>query len=145
MYCITFDPVSRYLACSSDKGTIHIFSIRADVSLAAQTSKALGDLHQNDEDHNSNRPIVAAKEDTSSNNTKSMLSFMSGVLPSYFNSEWSFAQFRIIDSTAMCAIKDNKVISISKEGSYYLAEIDTKNGGECKKLQQRGLISDDSN
>lgn len=35
VYCISFDPVSKYLACSSDKGTIHIFSIRADVSLAA--------------------------------------------------------------------------------------------------------------
>jgi hypothetical protein len=49
---------------------------------------------------------------------------MSGVLPKYFNSEWSFAQFRIIDSTALCAIKENKVITVSKEGNYYLAEID---------------------
>lgn len=85
------------------------------------------------------------KEDSSSNNTKSMLSFMSGVLPRYFGSEWSFAQFRIIDSTAQCAIRDNKVITISKEGNYYLAEIDPKNGGDCKKLQQRGLISEEVN
>lgn len=72
-----------------------------------------------------------------------MLSFMKGVLPKYFDSEWSFAQFRIIDSSAICAIKDNKIIAISKEGNYYLAEIDTKAGGECKKVQQRGLIQED--
>lgn len=72
-----------------------------------------------------------------------MLSFMKGVLPKYFDSEWSFAQFRIIDSSAICAIKDNKVIAISKEGNYYLAEIDPKAGGECKKVQQRGLIQEE--
>jgi hypothetical protein len=69
-----------------------------------------------------------------------MFSFMKGVLPSYFDSEWSFAQFRIVDSHAICAIKDNKIIAISNDGNYYLAEFEAKLGGECKKLQQRGLI-----
>jgi WD repeat-containing protein 45 len=72
-----------------------------------------------------------------------MLSFMKGVLPSYFDSEWSFAQFRIVDAHAIIAIKDNKLVTISNDGNYYLAEIDTKSGGECKKLQQRGLIQEE--
>jgi hypothetical protein len=38
-----------------------------------------------------------------------------------------------VDSRAVCAIKDNKVIAISAEGNYYVAEIDP-NGGECKKI-----------
>lgn len=69
---------------------------------------------------------------------------MKGVLPRYFDSEWSFAQFRLVDSHAVCAIKDNKIIAISNDGNYYLAEIDAKNGGECKKLQQRGLLSEET-
>ena len=77
------------------------------------------------------------------NNTKSMLSFMGGILPKYFNSEWSFAQFRLVDSYSICAIRDNKIIAISQEGHYYLGEIDTKNGGECKKILQRNLLQDD--
>ena len=77
------------------------------------------------------------------NNTKSMLSFMGGILPSYFNSEWSFAQFRIVDSHAICALKDNKIIAISVEGNYYLADLDPKNGGECKKILQRNLLAED--
>lgn len=63
-----------------------------------------------------------------------MLSILGGVLPRYFNSEWSFAQFRVVDSGAICAIKDNKIIVISRDGFYYLAEIDVKNGGECKRI-----------
>ena len=73
-------------------------------------------------------------EDKSTSNTKSMLWFMKGVLPKYFESEWSFAQFRIVDSHSICTIKDNKVIAISNQGNYYVAEIEEKNGGECKKL-----------
>ena len=38
---LAFDPVSKYISCSSDKGTVHIFSIRNDVSLAATTHKQL--------------------------------------------------------------------------------------------------------
>jgi len=71
-----------------------------------------------------------------------MFSFMKGVLPRYFDSEWSFAQFRLVDTFAICAIKENKIIAISAEGNYYMAEID-KNGGECKKLQQRELLSEE--
>lgn len=63
-----------------------------------------------------------------------MFSFMKKVLPSYFDSEWSFAQFRLVDTHAICAIRENKIIAISVDGNYYLAEID-KNGGECTKLQ----------
>lgn len=29
IYCIAFNPVSSYVACSSDKGTVHIFSLAA--------------------------------------------------------------------------------------------------------------------
>lgn len=72
-----------------------------------------------------------------------MFSFMKTVLPKYFDSEWSFAQLRIVDSHAICAIKDKYVIAISSEGNYYLAEIDHKTGGECKKAQQRPLIDSD--
>lgn len=73
-----------------------------------------------------------------------MLSFMGGILPQYFNSEWSFAQFRIVDSKSICVIRDNKIIAISEEGNYYLADIDVKNGGECKKILQRHLLVDES-
>ena len=72
-----------------------------------------------------------------------MFSFMKAFFPKYFNSEWSFAQFRILDQHSLCAIRDKYVIAISKDGSYYMAEIDTVLGGECKTIQHRLLIKDD--
>lgn len=131
IYCLAFDPVSKYIACSSDKGTIHIFQVRADVHLAAQSKKQLEDA-KNTESQAPN--ANSQSEDKSTSNTKSMLWFMKGVLPKYFESEWSFSQFRIVDAHSICTIKDNKIIAISNEGNYYVAEIDEKNGGECKKL-----------
>ena len=41
---LSFDPVSKYIGCTSDKGTVHIFSIRSDVSLAAMTHKQLEEI-----------------------------------------------------------------------------------------------------
>ena len=56
---------------------------------------------------------------------------MKKLLPKYFDSEWSFAQFRIKDSRALCAFADDGLlIAVSTDGNYYLAEIQ-KDGGEC--------------
>jgi hypothetical protein len=35
-------------------------------------------------------------------------------------------------------------VAISLDGNYYQAEIDPKNGGECKKIEQRTLIGEDN-
>ena len=74
-------------------------------------------------------------------------------LVSYFDSEWSVAQFRIPDGKAVCAfgpedqnyIVGNQYILyillvVSNEGNYYLAEFDPVNGGECKKTMERRLL-----
>ena len=105
--------------------------------LAANQAARNNDLDRED------IPKQPVQDTENINNTKSMLSFMGGILPSYFASEWSFAQFRIVDSHAICALKDNKIIAISVEGNYYLADLDPKNGGECKKILQRNLLTED--
>lgn len=38
---VAFDLVSQYIGCTSNKGTVHVYSIRSDVSLAAMTDKQL--------------------------------------------------------------------------------------------------------
>ena len=35
---------------------------------------------------------------------------------------------------AHCAIRDKFVIAISKDGNFYMAEIDQVNGGDCKMI-----------
>jgi hypothetical protein len=56
--------------------------------LAAQSKKQLEDV-KNSESQNPN--ANSQTEEKSTSNTKSMLWFMKGVLPKYFESEWSFA------------------------------------------------------
>jgi len=60
------------------------------------------------------------------------LSFMKKLLPKYFDGEWSYAQFKIPDSKALCAFSEDSstLIAVTTDGSYYLAEIPKKKG-EC--------------
>ena len=62
----------------------------------------------------------------------------------YFDSEWSFAQFRISDLRGIATFghEPNTIIVISYEGNYYYARFDPVNGGECLKQQQNKLASE---
>ena len=66
---LSFDLENKYLTCSSDKGTIHIFKV-AHLLDGSQSNQA------------------------TSGNTKSMFSALRSMV-SYAGSEWSFAQFRL--------------------------------------------------
>ena len=46
------------------------------------------------------------------------LSFMGNLLPKYFKSEWSYAQFRIGDGRALCAFSDDgqTLIAVTTDG-----------------------------
>jgi WD40 repeat protein len=45
VYCLGFDPLSKYLTCSSNKGTIHIFALRNDLSLSSSSYKPAEDIN----------------------------------------------------------------------------------------------------
>ena len=66
-------------------------------------------------------------------NQKSTLSFMKGMLPKYFSSEWSFAQFRIPATRTICAFGNeaNTLIIIGADGSFY--KVAFGKGVECEK------------
>ena len=132
IYSIAFEPSGKFIACSSDRKTIHIFILGAD----GQNPTANGNKGQN---------VGPAKEEQEEpKNHKSVLGKITnffGVQKSYFNSEWSFAQFRINDTKAICSFgPDNSIIVISSEGKYYQAEYDPKNGGECTKIQEKDIF-----
>lgn len=66
---------------------------------------------------------------------------MKKVFGNYFDSEWSFAQFRVQDSKALCAFSDDgsNLIVVTTDGNYYIAEI-PKKGGDCVKKEQKSLV-----
>ena len=101
IHSISFSTSSDWIAVSSDKGTIHAFSLRTNLV-----------------------------------NQKSSLSTIASVLPAYFHSQWSFAQFRVPDYRTICAFGNNyTVVCLCADGSYYKAKFDPALGGEMTRVQ----------
>lgn len=122
IYCICFNPASSFLACSSDKGTVHIFSLTNSTSnqhnqprnseiLSPSANPGFREssmIIPTDErsaavSNTSGSHEVADMSANSSNKSMSGLgiNFIKGILPTafvpkYFDSEWSFAQVRPI-------------------------------------------------
>jgi len=118
IYSICFNFNSQWLACSSDKGTVHVFHLAGSNSTQAI-------------DHSEEEAVDKAE---SKANPKSSLSFMKRLLPKYFSSEWSFAQFRVPDVRSIVAFgsEKNSIIVVSADGSFYKALFDPeKPGAEC--------------
>lgn len=129
IYSISIDVETKWLGCTSDKGTVHIFSLgKLDI-------KHLKKATEEEEDKQE-----AVEEKDKPKNNKHMFRFMKK-FNKYFDSEWSFAKFRVTDSRTICAFtKDENLVVISADGTYYLARLDTKNGGECKKKEEKKFI-----
>ena len=118
---ICFEPNYKFIAASSNKGTIHIWSLSNTLKILNKTSE-----------ENSN--IIENK----TSGLKWLPNFLGG---EFFNSEWSFAQVRITDNRSICCFgPDNTIIVVSTEGKYYKAQIDMEKGGECKIIQEERLI-----
>ena len=128
IYSITIDVDSKWLGCTSDKGTVHIFSL-----------SRLGIKHLKKDDEEEEETKVVDEKSKPKNN-KHVFKFMKR-FSKYFDSEWSFAKFRVTDSRTICAFtKDQDLVVISADGTYYLAKLDTKNGGECKKIEEKNFV-----
>ena len=76
------------MACSSDRETIHVFSVTAKIDESDTVA-----ILPTDEDEVPEEPVKAKKAAPA--NKKSKLDFMKGILPKYFDSSWSYARFRI--------------------------------------------------
>ncbi|KAI9110746.1 hypothetical protein K1719_018184 [Acacia pycnantha] len=132
IYSIALSPNVQWLAASSDKGTVHIFSLRVRVGgeemLPAPTTPQSPALLQ----QNSSTSLDSFLSPNTGSNPSSSLSFMRGVLPKYFSSEWSFAQFRLPENTQYIVAfgSGNSVIIVGLDGSFYRCSFDPVHGGE---------------
>jgi WD40 repeat protein len=84
IHSLSFDKQCHWLACTSDKGTVHIFSL--------------------DEGHKAiyKEDVKTEEQKVEAKNPTSAFKFMKGFI-SYFKSEWSFSQFRIPDARSIVA------------------------------------------
>ncbi|CAN1852405.1 Autophagy-related protein 18c [Linum perenne] len=145
IYGIALSPDVQWLAVSSDKGTVHIFSLRVRVAGEDSSSHPNGLqgpalLHQN-----SSTSVTALISPSTSANQSSSLSFMRGVLPKYFSSEWSFAQFRLPEETHFIAAFgcQNTVIVVGVDASFYRCRFDPVHGGEMVQQEYVRFLKTD--
>ena len=119
---ICFEPNYKFIAASSNKGTIHIWSL-------GKTLKALNKVNEGNENEGvENKTSIL----------KGLPNFLGG---EFFKSEWSFAQVRLTDHRSICCFgAENNIIVVSTEGKYYKAEIDMEKGGDCKIIQEEQLL-----
>lgn len=108
IHSLAFSPAVDWLAVSSDKGTVHVFSVQS----------ASG-IH------------TSFNSDVVPENARSSLRRLKGVLPVYFSSEWSFAQFRVQDSRCIAAFgaEANTLVVVCANGQYHKARFDPIKGG----------------
>ena len=105
IYSIKFRSDSKVLVVTSDKGTIHWYSLEQE-----------------------NSPEAAPA------NQKSNFSMLGSFLPSYFSSEWSFCQFQLPNEyiRTICGFlpqqSSNAVIAICMDGSYHKILYDPRKG-----------------
>lgn len=128
IYSLAFSSTAQWLAVSSDKGTVHVFSLKVNSSIP-----------QNEKSQNSSNSDAAV---TPSNSSRSFIKFK-GVLPKYFNSEWSVAQFHLQEGTHYTVAfgqQKNTVIILGMDGSFYRCQFDPAQGGEMTKLEYHNIL-----
>jgi WD40 repeat protein len=112
VHSLVFSPAGNWLAVTADKGTVHVFVV-------SECSNS------------PDRP----------ENRKSSLRRLSGMLPAYFSSEWSFAQFRVPDNRFIAGYGTDEatLVVVSANGSYYKARFDPATGGEMEGVCHMSL------
>jgi len=116
----------QWLAVSSDKGTVHVFHLKVNQGLTVIEA-----------------PCSTAKPSSPASQMGLPLSFIKGVLPKYFNSEWSVAQFRLHEGFQYIVAfghEKNTVVILGMDGSFYRCKFDPIEGGEMTQLECQNFL-----
>lgn len=138
MNCITFSPNNIFVGCTSDGGTIHIFSI-------VNITKKLNENSNKNEDKK-NDVVSGEISEEEPKNQKSLLGKIGGffkINTEYMEQERSFVKFRIPDENSVLGFgNDNTITVITMNGKYYKAAYSPKAGGECTKIEEKNFLVD---
>ncbi|KAK3842092.1 MAG: WD40-repeat-containing domain protein [Linnemannia gamsii] len=132
IYSIAFNSDSTRICAGSDKGTVHIFNLDGATGGARVYHGGTGSPSAGPHYGEVIQPHHSSH--LSSGNRQSSFAFMKDLLPKYFSSAWSFAQFKVAaDCRCICAFggEKNTVIVICADGSFYRFMFDPQKGGEC--------------
>ncbi|CAI9112894.1 OLC1v1013397C1 [Oldenlandia corymbosa var. corymbosa] len=117
IHSLAFSPSAEWLAVSSDKGTVHVFSLKS------------GNL-----DRHSDKVLAT------SSSAGSLLSFsMRSLWPKYLCSKWSVAQFRLLPEGCPHVVafgnQEHTLMILGFDGSFYRCKFDPITGGEMTLME----------
>jgi WD40 repeat protein len=138
--CICFDQNNRFIAASSSRGTVHIWSLStANKNLKKKINEEVDSKESNNIEFDEKQENEEMK---SIENKRSFLNVLPNILGGeFFNSEWSFAQVRIKEQKSICTFgSDNTIIIVCNNGKYYKAKIPMDKGGECEIIQEENIF-----
>ncbi len=137
--CLSFNIHSTYLLVSSDHGTVHIFRMTESDGLPAAQVVA---------------PPGAS--DAPPDNPRSTFAFLGNLLPkaltpTYIQSQWSFAQFRLPGSekaltrsiAAFSGSDPTTFLVVCADGTFFKCRFDSAVGGECQREDWQRFLGDD--
>ena len=118
IYSLTFDLKSRYIACSSNKGTVHIFNIKNE--------------NTNENDLKNQKSFFG-----------NVVSYI-GLKNEYLNSEWSFSKYRLPNKEKNIIgfnIKsEDSIFVVTLNGKYFHGKFDAKIVGECETSSEEDIL-----
>lgn len=129
--CIAFDEHNKYVGCSGDTGTIHLFSIITAVkNIGDKKKKNFFEGEDKGKGINENEP----------KNSTSLLGKISEMLGVKYSSEYSFAKLRLAEHQNILAFtSENNIAVLTNEGKFYLAGFEFGKE-ECTKLEEHNII-----
>jgi len=127
---LTYSHDAVWLLVSSDKGTVHVFRVDDHNQKKRGVCK----------DKNESREVKTCLE--KAHNATSILAPFANLLPSYFSSQWSFAQFHVPDYRSIAAFGQDPhtVVVVCASGSYYKAKFDPAVGSEMVMEVQEYIV-----
>jgi len=152
IYSLAFNASSTFVACSSCKGTVHIFAVGAEGGNGSGGGGGGGGGRQGTRSDSGAWSSSAAMGGTGGagaggeevKNATSGLSFMRSLLPQvtprYFASEWSFAQVRGLEARTVVAfgVRDHTLICVGADGTYLVSNF--ASGGEAERVSYKKLV-----
>lgn len=157
IYSIAFNPASTFVACSSDKGTAHIFALvegagagigsagvgaganssptAAASAMATPSKHDYGGGHDRDGGDENGSALGSANKGLGMGMGFLRKMLPEGLVPRYFASEWSFAQVRGIEGRSVCTFvgDSGRLAVVSADGSFMLSSFEE--GGDCPRLE----------
>lgn len=151
IYSLAFDHACSWLACSSDKGTVHIFSLagqsKLDTTAVGSTVFHSAQSAPATAQEAAGMGTAGADSQASSSILSGPLGYLQSVLPeaitpSYFSSEWSFAQLRGVEGKAIVSFEgssSSRLVVLTEFGICTKCSVPTETG-DCPRLAVNSFL-----